>query len=316
MLVQSPSSIQGSACPLDFSLLKNYPYVAQQAKRNDVALQCNTLIDGLKMLLSEYLRNTSYFLVPPAAAQACLDDYTVELHSLGANVNFSSLCTFPSTKIARGPDNCQDIQQVKDLINIVPNATLVTVNASCNGMLDDTSGSNPLCSGCVQRVSDVTQALIGYSNASRNGCGNYSSMYAAGIVNSAGPLNAATAHCLFGIAPLKAGEKSLTVVFVAVGAIAIVILSLGVALGFYFKRKRHQLEEQQAFIKRNVELLEGSMREGGGLLMFVFEDIKAATHNFARETIIGSGAFGNVYKGVLRNGLEVAVKVTDTATFE
>jgi serine/threonine protein kinase len=38
------------------------------------------------------------------------------------------------------------------------------------------------------------------------------------------------------------------------------------------------------------------------------DDIKAATHNFSRGAIIGSGGFGNVYKGVLKSGSEIAVK--------
>uniref|UniRef100_R7WET8 non-specific serine/threonine protein kinase n=1 Tax=Aegilops tauschii TaxID=37682 RepID=R7WET8_AEGTA len=44
------------------------------------------------------------------------------------------------------------------------------------------------------------------------------------------------------------------------------------------------------------------------LLKFTYDDIKMATGSFARDSIIGRGGFGNVYKGVLREGAEVAVK--------
>uniref|UniRef100_A0A0D3EP23 non-specific serine/threonine protein kinase n=1 Tax=Oryza barthii TaxID=65489 RepID=A0A0D3EP23_9ORYZ len=44
------------------------------------------------------------------------------------------------------------------------------------------------------------------------------------------------------------------------------------------------------------------------LLKFTYDEIKAATGGFARESIIGRGGFGNVYKGVLPDGAEVAVK--------
>lgn len=47
---------------------------------------------------------------------------------------------------------------------------------------------------------------------------------------------------------------------------------------------------------------------GGGAVNFSFDAIKKATRNFSRDYIIGRGGYGNVYKGVLADGTEVAVK--------
>ncbi|XP_074319705.1 putative receptor-like protein kinase At5g24010 [Silene latifolia] len=47
---------------------------------------------------------------------------------------------------------------------------------------------------------------------------------------------------------------------------------------------------------------------GYGVLKIPFEEVQFATNNFDRSLIIGSGGFGMVYKGVLRNGTTVAVK--------
>ena len=47
---------------------------------------------------------------------------------------------------------------------------------------------------------------------------------------------------------------------------------------------------------------------------FSFEDIRIATNNF--ETILGKGGFGIVYKGILKNGVVVAVKVLSTASHQ
>lgn len=44
------------------------------------------------------------------------------------------------------------------------------------------------------------------------------------------------------------------------------------------------------------------------LIKFTFDDIKEATKNFSRDSIIGRGGYGNVYKGVLPDGSEVALK--------
>ena len=39
-----------------------------------------------------------------------------------------------------------------------------------------------------------------------------------------------------------------------------------------------------------------------------YEEIEAATKGFSEENVIGVGGNGKVYKGVLRGGVEVAVK--------
>ncbi|KAK9086628.1 hypothetical protein Syun_029022 [Stephania yunnanensis] len=44
------------------------------------------------------------------------------------------------------------------------------------------------------------------------------------------------------------------------------------------------------------------------LVRYSLEDIKEATRNFSREYIIGRGGYGNVYKGILGDGCEVAIK--------
>ncbi|KAG8385606.1 hypothetical protein BUALT_Bualt03G0062600 [Buddleja alternifolia] len=41
---------------------------------------------------------------------------------------------------------------------------------------------------------------------------------------------------------------------------------------------------------------------------FSYNDLRVATNNFHRSNKIGRGGFGTVYKGILRNGTEVAVK--------
>ncbi|RDX61357.1 Cysteine-rich receptor-like protein kinase 8, partial [Mucuna pruriens] len=43
-------------------------------------------------------------------------------------------------------------------------------------------------------------------------------------------------------------------------------------------------------------------------LWFDFAEIESATNKFAKENMIGKGGFGEVYKGVLSNGQEIAVK--------
>ncbi|KAK2363566.1 putative receptor protein kinase [Trifolium repens] len=51
-----------------------------------------------------------------------------------------------------------------------------------------------------------------------------------------------------------------------------------------------------------------SMNQSTTLIRFNFDEIKKATRNFSRDNIIGSGGYGNVYKGLLSDGTEVALK--------
>ncbi|XP_074307527.1 cysteine-rich receptor-like protein kinase 19 isoform X2 [Silene latifolia] len=50
------------------------------------------------------------------------------------------------------------------------------------------------------------------------------------------------------------------------------------------------------------------MKRFANSLQFDFTTIRLATHNFAAENKLGEGGFGEVYKGVLEGGQEVAVK--------
>ncbi|KAM0040216.1 putative protein kinase RLK-Pelle-DLSV family [Helianthus debilis subsp. tardiflorus] len=54
----------------------------------------------------------------------------------------------------------------------------------------------------------------------------------------------------------------------------------------------------------SIELLDAE-----NMRLYKYRDLQAATTNFRPESKIGQGGFGSVYKGVLRDGSEVAIKV-------
>lgn len=50
-----------------------------------------------------------------------------------------------------------------------------------------------------------------------------------------------------------------------------------------------------------------------GLQEFTFKQLHSATGGFGKSNVIGHGAFGLVYRGVLQDGRKVAVKLMDQA---
>ncbi|KAL5772645.1 hypothetical protein ACOSQ2_012569 [Xanthoceras sorbifolium] len=103
--------------------------------------------------------------------------------------------------------------------------------------------------------------------------------------------------------------------------VAIVICSflamlLLVAFVCWFFWKRRGKSTSRNFSFTNSTLLDDSLsrneqdrnRRNKDLPLFELSTIAAATNNFSPENKLGEGGFGSVYKGVLQNGLEIAVK--------
>ncbi|KAF3956179.1 hypothetical protein CMV_018671 [Castanea mollissima] len=53
-----------------------------------------------------------------------------------------------------------------------------------------------------------------------------------------------------------------------------------------------------------MEMINGN----NSVIKFTLEEIKKAAKNFSRENLIGCGGYGSVYKGILLDGSEVALK--------
>ena len=45
-------------------------------------------------------------------------------------------------------------------------------------------------------------------------------------------------------------------------------------------------------------------------MRFSYSDIQIATNDFSRDNSLGEGGYGHVYKGVLRDGQQIAAKVS------
>uniref|UniRef100_A0A803N519 Protein kinase domain-containing protein n=1 Tax=Chenopodium quinoa TaxID=63459 RepID=A0A803N519_CHEQI len=81
---------------------------------------------------------------------------------------------------------------------------------------------------------------------------------------------------------------------------------LATIVAMYYKRQRRIKEAQDRLKKEREEVL----NSGGGRTAKIFSgrEIKKATNHFSRDRLLGSGGYGDVYKGTLYDGTLTAVK--------
>lgn len=189
---------------------------------------------------------------------------------------------------------------------VVPQATRADIVASCNQSLENSSP----CATCTTSLSNLRGVyLTGSSVGNLTDCAAYPSIYAAGFANYLGPTDPGTAKCLFNLnfASGGSGNKRRGVVIVVVVVVCSVVFLAVIGGVWVFYRKRRESRS----VKREIVNIEMGLESISGsttLIKFTIDEIRQATRNFTRDNIIGRGGYGNVYKGVLKDGSEVAFK--------
>ncbi|KAK7835138.1 putative lrr receptor-like serine/threonine-protein kinase rkf3 [Quercus suber] len=293
------------SCPLDFNVLSQLIQSATRpAPNSDTTTECNYIRDGLELVLSNYLQRTNSFLPPPTSSESCWVAYQSLINTFLPNFDIRKSCGFKTEWISQG---CMNITTKAEFEKLVPKKTLNDVVSSCNQSLEN----NSPCASCTATLSTLQASyLTGLSVGNVSDCTGYPKIYAAAFANIFGPSDEGTAKCLFALefsVPSKSGSKKKVVILV-------VLLVFGVGFcvilggGWLYLRKRKRRQSYVERVETSLEFGLDSISESTTLVRFTFDDIRKATKNFARDSIIGRGGYGNVYKGVLPDGSEVALK--------
>ncbi|KAE8676456.1 putative LRR receptor-like serine/threonine-protein kinase RKF3 [Hibiscus syriacus] len=266
----------------------------------NTSFRCNFLRQGLRLVFSDYLRRTGSFFPPSNTSLSCWQSF----QSLFPNFNIRSSCGFQSTAwISQG---CMNLTTKADFEALIPNTTLTGVSIDCNQSLNGTA-----CASCTRSLSNLHAFYLRDSSVSNvSGCVAYPSIYAAGAAIYWGETE--TAFCLFSLGFLDSSNGEDKNKGVSLGVLIGVCVGLAVFIVgclFGFRKHRDSRNKRRDRI-RNLESVSESdpIGESIDVIKFTFDEIKEATGNFSIHNIIGRGGYGNVYKGYLSDGSEVALK--------
>ncbi|CAO2827057.1 unnamed protein product [Amaranthus hypochondriacus] len=84
------------------------------------------------------------------------------------------------------------------------------------------------------------------------------------------------------------------------------ISSLAVLIYMQLERVKRHAREQ--LVEERQQILNANNSSGRSAKLFSAKEVKAATNNFCRDSVLGSGGFGEVYMGKLHDGTLIAVK--------
>ncbi|XP_006348883.1 serine/threonine-protein kinase CDL1 [Solanum tuberosum] len=113
-------------------------------------------------------------------------------------------------------------------------------------------------------------------------------------------------------------ERAIAVTILVFASLA--IASLFVAFSYYCyirnkvaKRLKNRTYTESACEDKGNSFSNLKVIAEKGIQVFTFKQLHSATGGFGKSNVIGNGAFGSVYRGVLQDGRKVAIKLMDQA---
>ncbi|KAJ9131530.1 hypothetical protein P3X46_035185 [Hevea brasiliensis] len=306
----SNRNLTESSCPLNFDVLRKLAIdVPIRLALVHVPSQCQHIQKGILFVRSEYLRTSGHFVPPPETFQACWESYRCLVADFLHGFDIQSTCGYHPEWIS---DTYINITTRPQFESLIPRSELQELRLSCNQSLEN----GFVCQSCIHKVSSIQKLFLqGPETENTSDSSDYLFMYAAAFSNKLGLRDPATAKCLFRL------EFSMRLNFfnkkhksvISGGVLGCIIGVLGAPITvwlFWTLHKKCGKERNNSVNKdeAGLDLGLGLHARSTSLTKFKIDEIRIATMNFSRHNIIGKGNYGNVYKGLLPDGSEVAFK--------
>ncbi|XVE62940.1 hypothetical protein DITRI_Ditri06bG0159600 [Diplodiscus trichospermus] len=303
----SNDTLANASCPLNFDIFQKIA----------ITRQCQSILEGIHLVQSEYLRKNELFVPPPIISKACWKSYKQFISEFVNDFDIETSCGYDAEWMLK---TCTNVTSRAQFESLVPNATLNRLRDYCTQSLDNSF----VCGMCTDKLLRVGKIFLDYiddTTGNISACSGYPSMYTAAFVNQFGPTDRATAKCLFSIEfkPEKSSSRRHQGVIAGfmVGSV-VGLFGAFSAISFILMRrpKKNKKQKSNPVMLKNEPVKDdtslvfgfGLYSRSTSLIKFKIDEIKTATLNFSRENLVGMGGYGNVYKGKLPDGSEVAIK--------
>ncbi|KAL3724144.1 hypothetical protein ACJRO7_036204 [Eucalyptus globulus] len=319
------AATNGSTCPLDISYVRTIPWDTSNCRHPSFKpsaslsdtpnnLCCQDLLALFGVGLAQRLRQTSLFLLPDLNSSiSCLQDFQHALTSLSLATDLVSYCLDPSLFLIT-PYTCAHIHTTQDWVRELGNSTIL--DSACQPDLNVLA----YCDKCESATLSIQAQLqsISANNPNTPECFYFTILYAAGIVNVYGPESTGVVSCLMSLSINNQGslgsKRHTNLIFGLTGA-AVAVIFMSCLLGLYFwydrmwkRRRRIQGSNADFSLDPEESGTRARPRPYKEFIWFTISDLEKATSKFSQKNFIGRGCFGLVFKGVLSDGTEVAVK--------
>ncbi|CAN6724736.1 unnamed protein product [Malus baccata var. baccata] len=185
-------SAANAPCPLKINLIQKL--ITQNdipLPLLDIATKCQYVLQGIRLLRSDYLRTTGLFSLSPDVLDACWVSYLNLVDRFIPGFDIKSKCGLKTNFMSQ---TCNNISTKSDFETLVSGDELQQMKGSCDQSLRKNSG----CNSCVDRLSRVRTSYFRVSSDGNvSDCNGYPFIYAAAFSNRFGPTDMGTAKCLF-----------------------------------------------------------------------------------------------------------------------
>ncbi|RVX04681.1 putative receptor-like protein kinase [Vitis vinifera] len=231
-----------SSCPMDFNFVLRIPWNSSNCHNfisqgspsdNSKTPCCTTLLSLFAVALAQHLKETSLFRLPDVStSQSCILDFQSKLTSLLLPNNLASSCFNPQ-RFVIGPNICAGVQNISDWVAKLGRST--ALDGNCRADLSVLTA----CDACVKAGFQVQSKLIqidGNESHSKD-CFYFTILYAAGVVNEAGPESNGAMSCVLAV-PLDShvgsASKSHSALVFGLTGVGVAVLVMSCLLGLYF----------------------------------------------------------------------------------